>query len=127
MFSKKGQDSFSVFLRGGGGGLKKKMNIYIYKQILLNDNTVGLFTRSCDFLMPVVYDCEAFSIKIVHAVVRQRIVLPVDHDVISQPLPTGTQLLGAAVQTRVELVATLLVQQAEGRVVITVGSEVAGI
>lgn len=125
MFSKKGQDSFSVFLRRGGGRLKKKMNIY--KQILLNDNTVGLFTRSCDFLMPVVYDCEAFSIKIVHAVVRQRIVLPVDHDVISQPLPTGTQLLGAAVQTRVELVATLLVQQAEGRVVITVGSEVAGI
>lgn len=125
MFSKKGQDSFSVFLRGGGGRLKKKMNIY--KQILLNDNTVGLFTRSCDFLMPVVYDCEAFSIKIVHAVVRQRIVLPVDHDVISQPLPTGTQLLGAAVQTRVELVATLLFQQAEGRVVITVGSEVAGI
>lgn len=125
MFSKKGQDSFSVFLRGGGGRLKKKMNIY--KQILLNDNTVGLFTRSCDFLMPVVYDCEAFSIKIVHAVVRQRIVLPVDHDVISQPLPTGTQLLGAAVQTRVELVATLLVQQAEGRVVITVGSEVARI
>lgn len=124
MFSKKGQDSFSVFLRGGGR-LKKKMNIY--KQILLNDNTVGLFTRSCDFLMPVVYDCEAFSIKIVHAVVRQRIVLPVDHDVISQPLPTGTQLLGAAVQTRVELVATLLVQQAECRVVITVGSEVAGI
>lgn len=110
---------------GGGGRLKKKMNIY--KQILLNDNTVGLFTRSCDFLMPVVYDCEAFSIKIVHAVVRQRIVLPVDHDVISQPLPTGTQLLGAAVQTRVELVATLLVQQAECRVVITVGSEVAGI
>lgn len=108
-----------------GGRLKKKMNIY--KQILLNDNTVGLFTRSCDFLMPVVYDCEAFSIKIVHAVVRQRIVLPVDHDVISQPLPTGTQLLGAAVQTRVELVATLLVQQAECRVVITVGSEVAGI
>lgn len=124
MFSKKGQDSLSVFLRGGGR-LKKKMNIY--KQILLNDNTVGLFTRSCDFLMPVVYDCEAFSIKIVHAVIRQRIVLPVDHDVISQPLPTGTQLLGAAVQTRVELVATLLFQQAEGRVVITVGSEVAGI
>lgn len=56
-----------------------------------------------------------------------KILAQIDHDVISQPLPTGTQLLGAAVQTRVELVATLLVQQAEGRVVITVGSEVAGI
>lgn len=78
-------------------------------------------------LMPVVYDSEAFSIKIVHAVVRQRIVLPVDHDVTGQPLPTGTQLLGAAAQTRVELVTALLVQQTEGCVVITVGSEVAGI
>lgn len=77
--------------------------------------------------MPVVYDGEAFSIKIVHAVVSQRIVLPVNHDVTGQPLPTGTQFLGAAAQTRVELVTTLLVQQTEGRVVITIGSEMAGI